>query len=98
MTTELQTLLADVVESGWAPTASERLALAIEERIVATVPTWFRAALGGDEAAQVARCVAWERCTELAAAPPNAGLTWGYLANAVRWRLKDAVAGTSGLL
>jgi hypothetical protein len=91
MTVELQSLLGDVVEAGWTSTASERLAMAIEERIVATVPTYLRAALGGEEAAQIARCVAWERCTQLAATPPNAGLTWGYLANTVRWRLKDAV-------
>lgn len=90
MTAELQTLLTDVVEAGWTSTASERLAMAIEERIVARVPTYLRAALGREEAAQIARCVAWERCTQLAETP-NAGFTWGYLANTVRWRLKDAV-------
>ncbi|GAA3598357.1 hypothetical protein [Kribbella ginsengisoli] len=90
MTAELQDLLVNVVKSGWTSTSCERLAMAIEERVVATVPIRLRVALGGEEAAQIARYVAWERCMQLAATP-DTSFTWGYLANAVRWRLKDAV-------
>ncbi|TCN28612.1 hypothetical protein EV644_14526 [Kribbella orskensis] len=91
MTAELQELLTDLTESNWAPEPSRRLARGIEERIVAHIPSRLRIALGPDEAAQIARVVAWERCKQLAADPPQGGPSWGYLANKVRWRLADAV-------
>ncbi|MFC5262842.1 hypothetical protein ACFPJ1_12070 [Kribbella qitaiheensis] len=91
MTVELQELLTDLADSSWAPDPSRRLARGIEERIVAHIPSRLRMALGADEAAQIARLVAWERCKQLAADPPQDGPSWGYLANKVRWRLADAV-------
>jgi hypothetical protein len=91
MTEELQALLVEAAESGWADAPSNRLAEAIERRIVAEVPSRLRVALGKDEAAQLARVLAWERCHRLAAQPPACQVTWGYLANMVRWRLADVV-------
>ncbi|WP_329484239.1 hypothetical protein OG555_19005 [Kribbella sp. NBC_01484] len=91
MTEELQALLVEAAESGWADDPSNRLAQAIERRIVAEVPSRLRMALGNDEAAQLARVLAWERCHRLAAQPPAGQVTWGYLANMVRWRLADVV-------
>lgn len=91
MTEELQALLVEAAESGWAEEPSVRLAQAIERRIVDEVPSRLRVALGNDEAAQLARVLAWERCLRLAEEPPARVLTWGYLANMVRWRLADAV-------
>ncbi|GAB2647075.1 hypothetical protein [Kribbella swartbergensis] len=91
MDVELEVLITDAARSGWAPEPSRRLADGIEARIVAPLSSRLRAALGHDEAAQLARAIAWERCLELAVNPPAAGLSWGYLANLVRWRLKDAV-------
>jgi hypothetical protein len=88
---DLQTLLSEVASSGWQSDASQRLVDAIEDRIVASVPSRLRAALGNDEAAQLARTIAWERCRELAVSRPESGVNWGYLANTVRWRLADAV-------
>ncbi|NUR97917.1 MAG: hypothetical protein HOV67_22010 [Kribbellaceae bacterium] len=91
MTEDLQALLADVADSGWAEEPSQRLAAAIEQRIVAELPSRLRAALGNDEAAQMARVVAWERCRLLAQKSPAGRVSWGYLANMVRWRLADVV-------
>lgn len=91
MTEELQALLADAADSAWAEEPSKRLAAAIEERIVAELPGRLRAALGHDEAAQMARVVAWERCHRLAEKLPGGRVSWGYLANMVRWRLADVV-------
>lgn len=39
----------------------------------------------------MARVLAWERCRRLAETPPAGQVTWGYLANMVRWRLADVV-------
>lgn len=91
MAAELQDLLTELAASNWAPEPARRLADGIEERIVALIPNRLRFALGSDEAAQIARFVAWERCRQLAAEPLAAGASWGYLANKVRWRLADSV-------
>ena len=91
MTEELQALLVEAADSDWAEEPSTRLAKAIERRIVAELPSRLRAALGNDEAAQMARVLAWERCRRLAEKPPTGRVTWGYLANMVRWRLADVV-------
>lgn len=91
MDVDLEVLLADAERSGWAPAPSRRLAEGIEARIVVPLSSRLRAALGRDEAAQLARVIAWERCLELAIDPPEDGASWGYLANLVRWRLQDAV-------
>ncbi|GAA0597793.1 hypothetical protein HPO96_20810 [Kribbella sandramycini] len=89
MTEELEVLIADAAGSGWAEGPSRRLAEGIEERIVAPLSSRLRAALGYDEASQLARVIAWERCRELAGSPPAQGVSWGYLNNLVRWRLTD---------
>lgn len=91
MTEELQALLVEAADSGWADEPSRQLAKAIERRIVDEVPSRLRVALGNDEAAQLARVLAWERCQRLVAEPPARAVTWGYLANMVRWRLADVV-------
>jgi hypothetical protein len=91
MTEELQALLVEAADSGWADEPSNRLAQAIERRIVAEVPSRLRVALGNDDAAQLARVLAWERCHRLAVQSPVRQITWGYLANMVRWRLADVV-------
>jgi len=62
MTDELQALLVEVADSGWAEEPATRLARAIERRIVDEVPSRLRVALGNDEAAQLAWVLAWERC------------------------------------
>jgi hypothetical protein len=91
MDVELEVLIADAERSGWAVGPSRRLAEGIEARIVGPLSSRLRVALGADEAAQLARVIAWERCLELAVDPPAGGVSWGYLANLVRWRLQDAV-------
>jgi hypothetical protein len=91
MDVDLEELIAEAAGSGWEPEPSRRLADGIEARIVVPLSSRLRAALGADEAAQQARAIAWERCLELAVNPPRAGVSWGYLANHVRWRLQDAV-------
>ncbi|TDO30204.1 hypothetical protein EV643_1393 [Kribbella sp. VKM Ac-2527] len=91
MSGELHVLLADAADSDWAVEPSRRLAEAIEERIVDPMPSRLRSALGNDEAKQQARAVAWESCRRLAVRSPAGGVTWGYLANVVRWRLSDTV-------
>ena len=91
MTVELEVLINDAASSGWAEGPSAALAEGIEERIVAPLSSRLRSALGHDEAAQLARVIAWERCRELAVNPPAGGVSWGYLANLVRWRLKDTL-------
>jgi hypothetical protein len=91
MDVDLEDLIVEAEQSGWAPGPSRRLADGIEARIVVPLSSRLRSALGGDEAAQLARVVAWERCLELAVDPPEDGVSWGYLANLVRWRLQDAV-------
>lgn len=91
MDVDLEVLIADAERSGWAPGPSRRLADGIEARIVVPLSSRLRTALGPDEAAQLARVIAWERCLELAVDPPEGGVSWGYLANLVRWRLQDAV-------
>lgn len=90
MDVDLEVLIADAERSGWAPGPSRRLADGIEARIVVPLSSRLRTALGADEAAQLARVIAWERCLELAVEPPEGGVSWGYLANLVRWRLQDA--------
>ncbi|GAA1713356.1 hypothetical protein GCM10009745_72080 [Kribbella yunnanensis] len=91
MDVELEVLISDAAESGWAEGPSRRLAEGIEERIVAPLSSRLRSGLGSDEAAQLARAIAWERCRELAANPPASGISWGYLANLVQWRVKDVL-------
>lgn len=91
MDVDLEDLIADADRSGWAPGPARRLADGIEARIVAPLSSRFRTALGPDEAAQLARVIAWQRCRELAVDPPEGGVSWGYLAKLVRWRLQDAV-------
>ncbi|TCC52123.1 hypothetical protein E0H73_40000 [Kribbella pittospori] len=91
MDVELEVLIADAARSDWAAEPSRRLADGIETHIVAPLSSRLKAALGHDEAAQRARVIAWERCHELAVSSPAAGVSWGYLANLVRWRLMDAV-------
>ncbi|WP_405056838.1 hypothetical protein OG474_29375 [Kribbella sp. NBC_01505] len=91
MNVELEVLISDAARSGWAEGPSSRLAEGIEERIVSLLPSRIRIALGDDEAAQLARLIAWERCHELAVVVPPGGVTWGYLANFVRWRLTDVL-------
>lgn len=90
MDVELEELIAEAARSGWAAEPSRRLAEEIESHIVVPLSSRLRATLGRDEAEQLARTLAWERCLELAAAPPAGGVSWGYLANHVRWRLMDA--------
>ena len=90
MDVDLEELIAEAARSGWAAEPSRRLAEEIECHIVAPLSSRLRAALGRDEAEQLARTLAWERCLELAIAPPPDGMSWGYLANHVRWRLMDA--------
>ncbi|TCC34952.1 hypothetical protein [Kribbella sindirgiensis] len=94
MDVDLEELIAEAARSGWAPEPSRRLAEEIESHIV--VPLWgrLRDVLGRDEAEQMARVIAWERCLELATAPPADGVSWGYLAKLVRWRLLDAARVT----
>ncbi|MDX2971787.1 hypothetical protein [Kribbella solani] len=91
MDVDLEVLIAEAERSGWAAGPSRRLADGIEARIVVPLSHRLRKALGSDEAAQMARVIAWERCLELAVDPPASGASWGYLANLVRWRLQDAV-------
>ncbi|WP_433017947.1 hypothetical protein [Kribbella sp. CA-294648] len=91
MDDELEELINAAAKAGWAKEPSRRLADAIEQHIVVPLPFWLRSSLGRDEAAQLARVIAWERCHELAVKRPAAGVSWGYLANLVRWRLIDAV-------
>jgi hypothetical protein len=91
MDVDLEQLIAEAARSGWAQEPSRRLAEEIESHIVIPLSSRLRAALGRDEAEQLARVIAWERCLELAVNPPVAGVSWGYLANLVRWRLMDAV-------
>jgi hypothetical protein len=91
MDVELEVLITDAARSGWASEPSQRLADGIESNIVAPLSNRLRAVLGRDEAAQLARVIAWERCRELAVNRPESGVSWGYLANLVRWRLMDVV-------
>lgn len=91
MDVDLEQLIVDAAQSGWAPEPSRRLAEEIESHIVAPLSSRLRAALGYEEAEQLARVIAWERCLALAIDRPAAGVSWGYLANHVRWRLMDAV-------
>lgn len=91
MDDELEVLIGAAARSGWAKEPSRKLVDAIEEHIVVPLPFWLKTALGRDDAAQLARVIAWEKCQELAVKRPEAGVTWGYLANLVRWRVIDAV-------
>jgi hypothetical protein len=91
MEVDLDVLIAEAEQSAWAPGPSRRLAEGIERRIVVPLSSRLRTTLGSDEAAQLARAIAWERCRELAAIRPEGGVSWGYLANMVRWRLQNAV-------
>ncbi|TDO44452.1 hypothetical protein EV651_13515 [Kribbella sp. VKM Ac-2571] len=90
MDVDLEDLIAEAARSGWAAEPSRLLAEEIESHIVVPLSSRLRAALGRDEAEQLARAIAWERCLELATAPPPDKLSWGYLATHVRWRLMDA--------
>ncbi|TCO41019.1 hypothetical protein EV646_116110 [Kribbella antiqua] len=91
MDVELEELIAEADNSNWAGEPSRRLADGIEAQIVAPLSSRLTVALGRDEAAQLARTIAWERCRELAVRRPEAGVSWGYLANLVRWRLIDVL-------
>jgi hypothetical protein len=91
MDVELEVLITEAARSEWAPEPSRHLAEAIETHIVAPLSSRLKAALGPDETSQLARVIAWERCRELALNRPANGVSWGYLANLVRWRLMDAV-------
>jgi hypothetical protein len=91
MDDDLEALIKAAAQAAWEHEPSRRLADAIEKHIVVPLPRWLKTSLGRDEASQLARVIAWERCHELAVKPPAAGLSWGYLANLVRWRLIDAV-------
>ncbi|WP_020391731.1 hypothetical protein [Kribbella catacumbae] len=91
MDDELEVLISAAAQAAWDKEPSRRLAHAIEEHIVVPLPLWLKTSLGRDEASQLARVIAWERCHELAVKPPPGGIVWGYLANHVRWRLIDAV-------
>ncbi|GAA1602455.1 hypothetical protein GCM10009789_65700 [Kribbella sancticallisti] len=90
MDDELEALINAAAQAAWAKEPSRQLVDAIEQHIVVPLPHWLKTTLGRDEAAQLARVIAWERCQELAVKRPDAGVTWGYLANLVRWRLIDA--------
>ncbi|MFI5706482.1 hypothetical protein [Kribbella sp. NPDC051620] len=90
MDDDLEVLINAAAKSAWADEPSVQLIEAIEEHIVVPLPGWMRRVLGRDEAAQLARVVAWRKCQVLAVKPPEAGASWGYLANHVRWRVKDA--------
>jgi hypothetical protein len=90
MDDELEVLISAAARSAWAEEPSVELMKAIERHIVVPLPGWMRRVLGRDEAAQLARVIAWRKCQVLAVKPPAAGLSWGYLANHVRWRVKDA--------
>jgi hypothetical protein len=91
----LEGLLEAASGADWTGEPAEALAFAIEERIVATLPSRLRQALGSDEACQRARVIAWLRCRAIAADRSSAAVEWGYLANHVRWRLADAVRAES---
>jgi hypothetical protein len=88
---ELDVLLADAAAEDWRGRATDRLAVEIEDKVISTLSTRLRIALGPDEACQHGRVIAWERCRALAENPPADGVRWGFLANHVRWRLADAV-------
>lgn len=90
MDDELEVLINSAAKSAWAEEPSLELIEAIERHVVVPLPGWMKRVLGRDEAAQLVRVIAWRKCLELAVKPPAAGLSWGYLANHVRWRLKDA--------
>jgi hypothetical protein len=91
MDDELEALINAAAQAAWAKEPARQLADAIEQHIVVPLPLWLKTSLGRDEASQLARVIAWERCHELAIKAPAAGVSWGYLANLVRWRLIDAV-------
>ncbi|WBQ04409.1 hypothetical protein [Kribbella sp. CA-293567] len=91
MEDDLEVLIRAAAQAAWKNEPARQLAEAIEHRIVLPLPLWLKTNLGRDEASQLARVIAWERCHELAVKPPRAGISWGYLANHVRWRLIDAV-------
>jgi hypothetical protein len=91
MEDDLDELIKAAAQAVWADEPSRILADAIEQRIVVSLPLWAKAGLGRDEAEQLARVIAWEKCRELAVKAPKAGVSWGYLANIVRWRVIDAV-------
>jgi hypothetical protein len=91
MDDELEVLINAAAGSGWAKEPSGQLVDAIERHIVGPLPLWLKTALGRDEAAQLARVIAWEKCQQLAVKRPDVGVSWGYLANLVRWRVIDAV-------
>jgi hypothetical protein len=86
--TALEPLLRRAAAADWRGAPSETLAAAIEDRIVDPLPSRLRAGLGAGEAECVARLVAWQRCHALAGDSPRR-LTWGFLANHVRWRVAD---------
>lgn len=91
MDDELEVLISAAAQAAWDKEPSRRLAHAIEKHIVVPLPLWLKTSLGRDEASQLARVIAWEKCHELAVHPPQGGIVWGYLANHVRWRVIDAV-------
>ncbi|GAA0946819.1 hypothetical protein GCM10009554_43080 [Kribbella koreensis] len=90
MDDELEVLISAAARSAWAEEPSVELIEAIEQHIVVPLPHWMKTVLGRDEAAQLARVIAWRKCQVLAVNPPRGGVSWGYLANHVRWRVKDA--------
>jgi hypothetical protein len=91
MDDDLEALINAAAGSTWAKEPSRQLVDAIERHIVRPLPLWLKTALGREEAAQLARVIAWEKCQEFAVKRPDSGVSWGYLANVVRWRVIDAV-------
>ncbi|MFC0627453.1 hypothetical protein [Kribbella deserti] len=88
---DLGQLIRSAAAGEWLGTAANELAEAIEHHVVRPLPSRLRSGLGRDEAEQLARVLAWAASRELAAKPPSRGVSWGYLANLVRWRVADAV-------
>jgi hypothetical protein len=83
-------LLERAAAENWCGAACEALGTAIEHRVVDPLSSRLRTGLGSSEAESVARFVAWKRCRVLADSMPTR-LTWGYLANHVRWRVTDCL-------
>jgi hypothetical protein len=85
---ELEPMLRRAAAENWQGAATDGLAAAIEHRIIGQLPSRLRSGLGPGEAESVAWLAAWTRCRELAEELPKR-LTWGFLANHVRWRVAD---------
>lgn len=88
---ELQPLIQAASDAAWQGEPARILAEAIEAQIVKPLPSRLRSGLAWGEAEQLARVLAWEAARDLAAKLPERAISWGYLANFVRWRVADAV-------